>query len=159
MPLDERRVLPDGPGDWALQRVAWDWLLLAACGTSFKDPINVQLASGPPRAIPSGLPEVGGGTVVALAFSGGRTRAAAFAHGVMRGLDRIPAATWGTYFDKIVFISGVSGGSIAAAYYGLRGRPALDDFRERFLLKNAEEDLDTQLRAPRKIPLATSSRI
>src|SRR5215216_849174 len=120
-------------------------LLLGACGTSFNEPINVPVIPSAARTIPAGLPDVGGDTVVALAFSGGGTRAAAFAHGVMRGLDRIPTDAGGTYFDKIVFISGVSGGSIAAAYYGLRGRAALLDFRERFLIRNAEEDLDTEL--------------
>jgi NTE family protein len=39
----------------------------------------------------------------------------------------------------------VSGGSVAAAYFGLKGRAGLDDFRERFLLKNAEEDLSTSV--------------
>jgi len=32
-------------------------------------------------------PDVGGDTAIALAFSGGGTRAAAFAYGVLRGLD------------------------------------------------------------------------
>ena len=119
-------------------------LSLAACATaSFNEPINVQVASGPAKPIPGGLPEVGGDTVVALAFSGGGTRAAAFAHGVMRGLDRMRTGSGGSYFDKVVFISGVSGGSVAAAYYGLKGRAGLLDFRERFLIRNAEEGLDT----------------
>jgi NTE family protein len=39
----------------------------------------------------------------------------------------------------------VSGGSITAAYFGLKKRAALDDFRERFLLRNAEEGLNTQV--------------
>jgi NTE family protein len=39
----------------------------------------------------------------------------------------------------------VSGGSVAAAYFGLKGHAALADFRERFLLKNAEEDLNTRV--------------
>jgi NTE family protein len=133
-------------GPWRIGRRAWAFgvaLLLGACATSFNEPVNVQVASEP-RAIPAGLPDVGGDTVVALAFSGGGTRAAAFAHGVMLGLDRVRAGG-GTLFDKVVFISGVSGGSVAAAYYGLRGRPALSDFRERFLVRNAEEDLDTSV--------------
>jgi NTE family protein len=119
--------------------------LLAACAARFSEPINVQVAANPARSIPAGLPDVGSDTVIALAFSGGGTRAAAFAHGVMQGLDRVPAAGGGSYFDKIVFMSGVSGGSIAAAYYGLKGRSALSDFRERFLLKDAEEELETQV--------------
>lgn len=41
------------------------------------------------------------------------------------------------------FVSGVSGGSILTAYYGLKKRAALADFRERFLLRNGEEPLTT----------------
>jgi NTE family protein len=47
--------------------------------------------------------------------------------------------------DRIDFISSVSGGAVTAAYYGLRKRAALDDFRERFLRRNAEEGLETDL--------------
>ncbi len=47
--------------------------------------------------------------------------------------------------DRVDFVSGVSGGSVTAAYFGLKQRAALDDFRERFLLRNAEEGLKTQI--------------
>ena len=40
---------------------------------------------------------------------------------------------------------GVSGGSVTAAYFGLKGRAALSDFRERFLIRNAEEDSNTSV--------------
>jgi NTE family protein len=39
----------------------------------------------------------------------------------------------------------VSGGSVLAAYYGLKKRKALADFKERFLLRNAEEALTTEI--------------
>lgn len=120
-------------------------LLLAACATTFNEPINIPVASDAGIAPLAAPPDVPGDTVVALAFSGGGTRAAAFAYGAMRGLDRLPTRHGGTYFDRIIFISGVSGGSVAAAYFGLKGRLALADFRERFLLKNAEEDLNTRV--------------
>ena len=45
----------------------------------------------------------------------------------------------------MAFVSGVSGGSVLTAYYGLKKRAALDDFRERFLLRNAEENLSTSI--------------
>ena len=51
----------------------------------------------------------------------------------------------GQYLIGLDFISGVSGGSVTAAYYGLRKRAALADFREKFLLRNAEEGLETDL--------------
>jgi NTE family protein len=82
---------------------------------------------------------------VAIALSGGGTRAAAFAYGAMLGLDQLPAKGRGTYLDRVIFISGVSGGSVTAAYFGLKGRAALADFRERFLLRNAEEELNTKV--------------
>jgi NTE family protein len=47
--------------------------------------------------------------------------------------------------DRIDIISGVSGGAVPAAYYGLKKRAALDDFREKFLLRNAEEALATDV--------------
>lgn len=92
-------------------------------------------------------------TVIGLSFSGGGTRAAAFSFGVLSELDRIPVrGAQGPMLDRVEFISGVSGGSVTAAYYGLRKKAALADFRERFLLRNAEEGLQTDL------TLATLSR-
>jgi predicted acylesterase/phospholipase RssA len=61
----------------------------------------------------------------------------------LRGLDKIPTPDGQTYADRIAFISGVSGGAVTAAYFGLKGRQALTDFRERFLLRDAEENLTT----------------
>ncbi|WP_024575142.1 MULTISPECIES: patatin-like phospholipase family protein [unclassified Afipia] len=92
-------------------------------------------------------------TVVGLSFSGGGTRAAAFSFGVLQEMERIPVrGAQGAMIDRVEFISGVSGGSVTAAYFGLRKRAALADFRERFLLRNAEEGLQTNL------TLATLSR-
>ena len=119
--------------------------LLCACATTFNEPINLPVGSNADIAPLATPPDVPGDTVVVLAFSGGGTRAAAFAYGAMHGLDQLPARNGGTYFDRVIFISGVSGGSVAAAYFGLKGRGGLADFRERFLLRNAEEDLDTRV--------------
>jgi len=87
--------------------------------------------------------------LIMLAFSGGGTRAAAYSFGVLRGLDRyeVPTAEGPRpLLERIDFVSGVSGGSITAAYFGLKQRGALSDFRERFLLKNVESDaLSTSL--------------
>ena len=63
-------------------------------------------------------------------------RAAAFSYGVLTGFDqtRVPTRTGPvSLLDRLDFLSGVSGGSILAAYYGLRGRAALGDFKQRFL--------------------------
>ena len=69
-------------------------LLLCACATTFNEPINIPVESNAdiaPLAVP---PDVGGDTVVALAFSGGGTRAAAFAYGAMRGSRSLADTQW-----------------------------------------------------------------
>ena len=84
--------------------------------------------------------------LISLSFSGGGTRAAAFSFGVLQGLDRSSISARGRQInlvDHVDFVSGVSGGSLTAAYFGLKKRAALTDFRERFLIKNAEENLNT----------------
>jgi predicted acylesterase/phospholipase RssA len=80
-----------------------------------------------------------------LSFSGGGTRAAAFSFGVLQELERSRSGSKSakSLLDRVDFVSGVSGGSITAAYFGLKKRAALQDFRERFLLRNAEENLKT----------------
>ncbi|MBR1133082.1 patatin-like phospholipase family protein [Bradyrhizobium iriomotense] len=91
------------------------------------------------------VPEFDGDTAIGLAFSGGGTRAAAFAFGVLRGLDQLHSPGGVSYLNRIMFVTGVSGGSVTAAYFGLKGREALVDFRERFLLRDAEEALRTEI--------------
>jgi NTE family protein len=119
-------------------------LLLAGC-TTFNLPANAPVADGSHPMAQLTTPDVGGDTAVALAFSGGGTRAAAFAFGVLRGLDQLQTKDGKGYLERVVFVSGVSGGSVTAAYFGLKGRAALTDFRERFLIRNAEEDLNTNV--------------
>ncbi len=84
-------------------------------------------------------------TMVGLAFSGGGTRAAAFSHGVLKGLDQIEAPDGGRAIDQVRFVSGVSGGSVTAAWFGLKGRAGLGDFESRFLYRDAEEALRTRV--------------
>ena len=130
--------------------------LLLGCASIQNAPVN--LPGGPDPLMDRG--NIGFGettryedTVVGLSFSGGGTRAAAFSFGVLQEMERIPIrGAQGSMIDRVEFISGVSGGSVTAAYYGLRKRAALADFRERFLLRNAEEGLQTNL------TLATLSR-
>ena len=73
--------------------------------------------------------------LIGLAFSGGGTRAAAFSYGVLSEFERSeagPGRRYGSLLDSIDYVSGVSGGAVTAAYFGLKGRAALADFRERF---------------------------
>lgn len=126
--------------------------LLAGCAQLIhNDPVNQPLNASPnPVQAAAYAPDrdTSDDTVIALAFSGGGTRAAAFSYGVLAGLNETRVTTSRgaiSLLDHVDFISGVSGGSILAAYYGLYGGQALSDFRERFLLANPEEHLQTDL--------------
>ncbi len=119
---------------------------LGGCASLDITPVNQ------PTALPaiSPMSSVGGDdtlrtTVVGLAFSGGGMRASAFSYGVLRGLEKIPLAGGGTLLDQVRFVSGVSGGSVTAAYFGLHGKGILADYERRFLYRNAEEALRTQV--------------
>jgi NTE family protein len=88
-----------------------------------------------------------------LAFSGGGIRAAALSYGVLEALDRveIPApqgqhaagqpAVRHTLLDEVDLITGVSGGSFTAAYYGLHGKDIFRGYREKVLLQDLQAGL------------------
>jgi len=126
--------------------------LLGSCAANIhNNPINTPLTADP-RQVEA---ELGGDVpanyddmVVALSFSGGGSRAAAFSYGVLQGFEqtRVPTRSGPvSLLDRLDFLSGVSGGSILAAYYGLHGREGYADFKQRFLLANGEEALQTNL--------------
>ena len=142
--------------------MAWGWLqrfvragrsvacsaLLVACAQIHNDPINQPLTAGakPSAELGRDVETFYDDTVVALSFSGGGMRAAAFSYGVLTALDQMPTPGRSTsLLDRVDFVTGVSGGSVLAAYYGLKKRKALADFKQRFLLRNAEEGLQTNL--------------
>ncbi len=86
--------------------------------------------------------------VVVLAFSGGGTRAAAFSYGVLEELAATEIAAGGhkrRFLDEVDIISGVSGGSFPAAYYGLYGDRTFTEFAPRFLRKDVEGVLIAEL--------------
>jgi NTE family protein len=120
---------------------------LAGCATIHNEPINVPMAADAVSSVSEvALPAGGDDLLIGLAFSGGGTRAAAFSYGVLSELDRTVAGSGNpeaSLLDRVDFLSGVSGGAVTAAYFGLKGRRALSDFRERFLLRDAEESLRT----------------
>jgi NTE family protein len=122
-------------------------LALAGCvTTSLPDPVNQPLTIGAPQPQPPGLNV--DGDVVALAFSGGGARAAAFSFGVLEGLREMPRAGGGSLLDHVMLVSGVSGGSIAAAYFGQLGVEGLDGFRAAYLDKDWASELHTSLASP-----------
>jgi len=78
-------------------------------------------------------------TLVIMMFSGGGTRAAALAYGVLAAFNDYPMMLNGrrttlTASSDVVF--GVSGGSVLAAYYAMYGEQVIPRFEERFLKQN-----------------------
>jgi NTE family protein len=95
-------------------------------------------------------PNLSGEIALYLAFSGGGTRAAALAYGVLEELRDTSVVVAGRsirLLDEIDTISGVSGGSFPAAYYGLFGDRIFEDFEAGFLRTNVQ--LEILLRALR----------
>ena len=90
--------------------------------------------------------EEGSELLTFLAFSGGGKRSAAFAHGVLRGLQQVPVQGLGgaegrSLLEDVDYIAAVSGGSFPAAHYGLyRGR-SFETFPEEFLYRDIESHI------------------
>jgi NTE family protein len=86
-----------------------------------------------------------------LTFSGGGTRAAAMSYGILEALAKVKIPqkneieksgnSGHSLLDEVDMISSVSGGSFTAAYYGLHGKKAFDDYTERFLYQRVQSAL------------------
>ncbi len=92
--------------------------------------------------------------IMAVTLSGGGARAAAFGYGVLRELED-HAFQWNgkhlTLLDATDVISGVSGGSIVAAYYAAFGRAGLPRFESEFLRQDFQSSLTGMLVNPRHL--------
>lgn len=120
-------------------------------------PVNTKLAapSGPggyrfPQMV-SGHPDPADELFVCLSFSGGGTRAAAFAHGALLRLRETDIGRAGvprSLLDEVDCIAGISGGAFTAAYYGLFGKAGLDTFYDRFLKRNIHTELALRVLNP-----------
>lgn len=123
---------------------------ISASGCAVVDTTPINFVTPQPAA-PSAqyIPDRGddGSTVVALSFSGGGTRAAAFAYGVLLELDSFTVDEnpyRRTLLDNVRSVAGTSGGAVAAAYLGYKGKEGYKDFREKFLYKDAESYMVTR---------------
>jgi len=87
-----------------------------------------------------------------LTFSGGGTRAAAFAYGVLQTLADTPIVIDGQnrrLLDEVDAISSVSGGSFTAVYYGLFKDRIFEDFETKFLKHDVQSELAWLVLSPR----------
>jgi NTE family protein len=135
---------------------------MGGCSTSIRNsPINAALA-GPLPDTQGSIEAAGEGdfddTSVAMSFSGGGSRASAFAFGVIRELARTQVTSSGKsapLIDHVDFVSSVSGGSVTAAYFALRGKSMLNDFGDKFLRQDVEAALRTSVSVPNIVRLAS----
>jgi NTE family protein len=82
--------------------------------------------------------------LVVLAISGGGTRAAALGYGVLEELRRTEVTVNGgkrRLLDEVDVISAVSGGTLPATYYSLRGEKTFEEFEAKVLSRNLESAL------------------
>ncbi len=92
-----------------------------------------------------------GDIFLALSFSGGGTRAAAFSYGVLSELRDTLITEDNNQIrllDEVDYISSVSGGSFTSAYYGLFGDKIFEDFETVFLRQNVQKTLINSIISP-----------
>jgi NTE family protein len=88
-------------------------------------------------------------TFIVLTFSGGGTRTAAFAYGVLAKMREVPIGNKGKkLLDEVDVISTVSGGSFAGAYYTLFGEKIFTEFKDKFLYRDIEGELSWKVLNP-----------
>jgi predicted acylesterase/phospholipase RssA len=125
-------------------------IVLAGGCAEFHYPVNARLTPDSPNAgyrFPD-PPETRAGDprdrlFVCIAMSGGGTRAAAFAYGVLQALRdvRIDHNGLGSLLDEVDCLSGISGGSFAAAGYVVLRERFFSEFPQRFLEPNVQARL------------------
>lgn len=129
-------------------------LLVSGCGSYgviYNEP-SVDVIAGKPYSLKTwAQAKESSDFIFILAFSGGGTRAAAMAYGVLEELRDTPITVDGQQvrlLDEVTHITSVSGGSFASAYYGLYGDKIFEDFENEFLLQNVQKHLTVSLLRP-----------
>ncbi len=97
--------------------------------------------------------------LMAVIFSGGGARAAAFGYGVLSELQA-SRFQWGGHdtslLDKVDMVGGVSGGSIVAAYLATYGGKGLERFETEYLRRDFQENLVSYALRPGNLVSLTS---
>jgi NTE family protein len=126
-------------------------LAVAACsspGTFMNQPLrslqpssqNLSISTGGYRRSQLAKVDTTSDVLVALAFSGGGKRSAAFSYGALRGLRDLHIDYHGqrSLLQMVDVISSVSGGSFTAAYYGLFHDRIFTNYESDFLKRDIE---------------------
>ncbi len=130
----------------SLPGLAVAYVLLAGCTAHYpiNEPYSPVVAAGAAPAQPKAGETRSDSLLVAIAFSGGGTRAAAFSYGVLEAMSDAKIRWEGRerrLVDEVDLISSVSGGSFTAAYYGLFGDRIFEDYADKFLYRDVQGHL------------------
>jgi NTE family protein len=128
-------------------------LFAAGCATR---PVNPSLARVDPEAgyrfTIRERPGTSKENLIVLAFSGGGTRAAAFAYGVLEALRPLvvigPKGNRARLIDEVDLVTGVSGGSFTALAFALYGEHLFDIYEPSFLKRDVQGELILRLVNP-----------
>lgn len=124
--------------------------LLTGCA-AWNAPINLPQGVSPPGNEPGfGTTSGRDDLFIGLAFSGGGTRASSFSYGMLKALQEATATPDNPngLLSHVKLVTGVSGGSVTAAYYGLHGPDGIEAYRDKYLVENAERYMSTSLWNP-----------
>lgn len=98
-------------------------------------------------------------TLIVLMFSGGGTRAAALGYGVLEQLHKQQVTIGGkkqSLMSNVDVVVGVSGGSVLAAYFALKGEETIPLFYKRFLHQNFQRQVVKQAFSMSNLPRLAS---
>ncbi len=127
--------------------------VLLATGCAHWPPTPALAHAGAPgyRMAESGRPGQSDELLVILTMSGGGMRAAALGYGVLEELRRTEVTVGGrthALLDEVDVISAVSGGTLPAVYYGLRGEQTFQEFDARVLSRDLERSIAGRVARP-----------
>lgn len=98
-------------------------------------------------------------TLIVIMFSGGGTRAAALGYGVLEQLNQQQVTIGGkrkSLLANVDVVVGVSGGSVLAAYFALKGEDTIPLFYKRFLHQNFQRQVVKQAFSMSNLPRLAS---
>ena len=128
-------------------------LTLLATGCAHRPPTPILEKADAPgyRMSEANRPGQSEDLFVVLAFSGGGMRAAALGYGTLEELRRTEVAVGGrkhALLDEVDVISAISGGTLPATYYGLRGEKTFEEFDAKVLSRDLEMALVWRILTP-----------
>jgi NTE family protein len=85
---------------------------------------------------------------IVMSISGGGVRATGLGYAVLDELGKVPDRSGRSFTDEIRIISSASGGSVAAAWFGLKGTAGLPQLRDEFITRDNMAALESQLLNP-----------